>query len=91
MKNEKDCILKIVCMTAFPKVGFLKAEKNVIQINLVKERIQIHFVKDTLKIKSKDSKFKSLYNSSGQHTHNGTHIILGRQAIFQQSKIQKNK
>lgn len=77
-KKEKDYILRIVYITGFQKVAFLKAEKNIIQINLVKEIIQINSVKDTL-IKSKDSKFESLYDSSGSHTHThqGTHIILG--------------
>ena len=42
-----------------------KGEKNVIQIN---------FVTDTLKIKSKDSKFKNLYDPSGQHTHKHTKV-----------------
>ena len=42
----------------------LKGEKNIIQISLVKERIQINFVTDTLKINSKDSKFKNLYDPS---------------------------
>ena len=51
-----------------------KGEKNVIQISLVKETIQINFVTDTLKIKSKDSKFKNLYDPSGQHTHKHTKV-----------------
>ena len=51
-----------------------KDEKNIIQISLVKERIQINFVTDTLKIKFKDSKFKNLYDPSGQHTHIHTKV-----------------
>lgn len=60
-RKEKNCILRTVYMTVFQKIAFLKAEKN---------RIQIYIVRDILKIKSKDSNWKvSMIHLGNTHTY----------------------